>query len=292
MAGNDVQPDKKQAPKIGVVIGYGGIKCNASIPLFEFLDEAGIEVDLLFLCSGGATTGALWATGTTGRGLREAAKAFWVRKLFSNINYRTLLSIAGLPFGRFDQSRGLLHPDTIRASYNSAYGDHRIEDITPRLMIQATDALNGEPVTLTRGLLREAVYASAAMFPVLPAVEIDGRWLIDGAYSSPLPVLEAVKEGMDIIISMSFEERSSQDMKGFVGSYMRAAGYTHKWLQRVQTALSLDLHHNEIIMINVVFNKSIGLRSVHLLPEIIEAGEQAVAREKEYILAAIKNFNA
>jgi len=41
----------KARPKIGVVLGSGGIKALASIPLFDFLYEAGIAIDLLVGCS-------------------------------------------------------------------------------------------------------------------------------------------------------------------------------------------------------------------------------------------------
>ncbi len=47
-----------------------------------------------------------------------------------------------------------------------------------------------------------------------------------------------------------------------------------------------------IIFINVVFDKFIGLRSVHRIPEILEAGEKAVEEKKNEILSAIKNFSS
>lgn len=281
---------EKRRPKIGLVVGSGGIKCTAAIPLFEFLDEAGIDIDLMVLCSGGATLGAVWALGASGAEIRKAALELWTRELFAKIDYRTLLSIAGLPFGRFDNNSGMLKPDVMKNNYVKLYGDAKIEDLKKRTIILAADLLTGDPVALEAGLLRDAVYASSALYPILPPQEINGQLLIDGAFCAPLPILEAVVEGMDIIIAMSFEERSNQDVRGFLNTFMRVLSYSQNWLQKSQSAVALNLHHNEIISVNVQFDKYIGLRSVHKVPEVIAKGEETVAEYKDKILAAIENF--
>ena len=127
---------------------------------------------------------------------------------------------------------------------------------------------------------------------MLPPLEIDGRWLMDGVYSSPLPVLEAIKEGVDVVITISFEERTEAESRGFVPYFMRSVGYSSQWLTRSQMALSVDMHHYELICINVVFDEFIGLRAVHRIPEILEAGEKAVEAKKDEILAAIEGFSS
>jgi NTE family protein len=286
------QPKEKRKPKVGIVVGSGGMKSLSSIALFEFLDEAGIDVDLLIGCSGGSSVIASWACGNNADVMREQAHKFWGNKdLLTRTDYRTLLSIAGLPFGRFDKSRGLLKSDLAHKAYKDMFGDKKIEDLPIKTMFQATDLLSGEPVMLTKGLLRDAVYASGALFPLLPGLCIDGRWLMDGIYSSPLPVLEAVNNDMDIIIAMTYEERTTVESRGFVPYFLRAHGYSHHWLQRNQTALSVEMHHHEIVFINVIFDKFISLRSVRRIPEILEKGKIAVDEKKEEILSAIENFS-
>jgi len=291
MSRETTEANKKRKPKVGVVVGSGGMKSLSSIALFEFLDEAQIDVDLLIGCSGGSGFIASWACGNDAHTMREQAFKFWGnKKLLTRTDYRSLLSIAGLPFGRFDKSCGLLKPDLALKAYEEMYGDRRIEDLPIRTMLQTTDVLSGEPVMLTRGLLREAVYASGALFPLLPPLCIDGRWLMDGIYSSPLPVLEAVNNEMDVVIAMTYEERTTAESKGFVSYFMRCHGYSHHWLQRNQTALSVEMHHHEIVFINVVFDKYISLRSTRRIPEILERGKDAVEHKKDEILAAIENF--
>ena len=286
------QTGKIRKPKVGVVVGSGGMKALSSIALFEFLDNAKIDVDLLVGCSGGSGVIGSWACGHDAESMRKQALKHWGnRELLSKIDYRSLLSIAGLPFGRFDKTNGLIKPELAHKAYQDMYGDTRMEDLAVKTMIQTTDVVSGQPVMLTSGLLREAVYASGALFPLLPPLSIDGRLLMDGVYCSPLPVMEAVKQGMDVIIAMTYEERTTEDSKGFVPYFMRSVGYSQYWMQRSQVALSVDIHHHEIIFINVVFDKFISLRSTRRIPEILEKGEQAVAPKQEEILAAIKNFS-
>ena len=285
------QNDKKR-PKIGVVVGSGGIKATASIALYEFLEEANIDIDLLIGCSGGSVFAAQWATGFTIQEMQNVTKALWTREAFSKVDYRSLFSIASLPFGRFGINDGLIKTKAIKLAYRKMYGDKRLEDCSPRMLVQTTDVLSGEPVLLSSGLIREVVYASASMYPLMPPISIDGRLLMDGVFSSPLPVLEAVQENMDVIIAMSFEERTTQESRGFVQSLMRNIDYSHRWLLRNQNTISIDVHHYEIIFINVVFDRIIGLRSVHRIPEILEAGHKAVSEKKDEILAAIENYSS
>jgi NTE family protein len=171
------------------------------------------------------------------------------------------------------------------------YGDQKMEDLQIPTIFQATDLLSGDPVLLTSGLVRETVYASGAMFPILPPICLEDKWLIDGAYTSPLPTIKAVMEGMDVIIAMTNEEVTTQESKGFVHYFMRCMQYSTNWLQRNQAALSIDLHHHEIVFIDVVFDRFIGLRAVHRIPEILEAGKKAVEGKKAEILKAIDSFS-
>jgi NTE family protein len=281
----------RRRPKVGVVLGSGGIKALAGIALFDFLREAGIAIDLLVGCSGGGIMACLAGAGFSPADMRKAAQEVWVAELLQQVDYRTVLAIPKLPFGRFDQSSGILKPHAIHRAFQSVFGERRLEDLAVPTLVQTTDLMTGDGVMLDSGLLWQAAYATGALYPILPPFQINGRWLIDGVFSSPLPVLEAVKRDVDLIIAMSFEERATEPPDSFLGYFMRCLGYNARWLLRNQLALSIDLHHHEIVAINVVFDKVIGLRDLKDIPMILELGEKAVANEKEEILSAIKNFS-
>src|SRR5690606_9428889 len=85
------------------------------------------------------------------------------------------------------------------------YAGRRFEDTQIPLYITATDFHTGEMVTLSRGELLPAIRASLAIPLILPAVEHEGRTLVDGYLSDPLPVSVAIREGADIIIAIGFQ---------------------------------------------------------------------------------------
>lgn len=281
---------QKRKPKIGVVIGAGGLKPAAAVELVSFLDEEGIEVDLVVACSGGSIVAGLWGMGWDAQMMREGYVEAWTRDLFTQIDYRTLLSVANLPFGKYNIDRGLIKPDNIHKAFVKLFGDARLENSNKKTILQATDLFSGENVLLEEGTVKDTVHSSISLFPFMPAYNMEGRWLIDGAYSSPLPILEAVKREMDIIIAFTYEERTTQRSRGFFPYFMRAVGYSQDWIQRNQAALSVLYHHNEIIFINTVFDRFISLKSVRRIPHIFEKGKEAVETVKGEIIAAIENF--
>ena len=288
-----VKPKKKSKPpkpKVGVVLGSGGMKAFAAIPLFEFLDQAGIAVDLLVGCSGGAIMCAAIGSGLTPAGIRQIAPDILNSKIFGSFNYRAILSIFSSRFGRFTPSSSIIRPDRMREIYQYLWGDKKLEDLCPRTLVQATDLMTGEGVVLSRGSVVDAVYASGAFFPVLPPLEIEGRWLSDGAYSAPVPVIEAVKRNMDVIIALDFAERSTVQPEGFFDCFYRYIDTQMTTLKRSQMFQSIELHHHEIINIQVNFDQPISFRAANALDAVLAKGAEAVAHNKEAILAAIHSF--
>jgi NTE family protein len=283
-------PRSHVRPKVGVVLGSGGIKAFAGIPLFEFLRLAGIQVDLLVGCSGGSVICGGIGAGFSPAEFRSLAYEMLDRKLFERINYRSVLGIASPRLGQFDRTSGILKPDAIRELYQRQLKGARLESLRPRTLIQTTDLTTGEGVVLSRGLAADAIYASGAFFPVLPPLNIDGRWLGDGVYSAPVPIMEAVKRNIDVIIALDFKEKITSEPRSFLDCFNRYTDTAMETLKRSQMMLSIEMHHYEIITVEVQFDHPISLRAVEELPGIFSAGEKAVSQSKDEILAAIRNF--
>lgn len=280
---------KKRRPRIAVVLGSGGIKPLAGVAVLEFLDSIGVTPDLLVGCSGGGIVCALRASGYMPAEIRTICTALLERKLF-DIDYRSLLAIGRLPFGRFDISHGILKPQKIQAVFRKMFGERRIEDLEIPLLLQTTDLLKGEGVVLSRGVLADAVYASSAEYPLFPLHCIDGRWLADGEFSSSLPVLEAVKRSMDIIIAVRVQTEVQTYPTGFNSCLSLLFSNIGKISTKLETPLAISLHHHEIINVTVTFTKNIHPWNVQSLPTIIEAGEAAVEQKKPEIIHAIETF--
>jgi NTE family protein len=69
----------------------------------------------------------------------------------------------------------------------------------------ATDFETGESIAQHEGRLVDALRASVAIPYIWSAWPQDGRMLIDGAASNPLPVDVPIREGVDIILALGFE---------------------------------------------------------------------------------------
>jgi len=278
-------------PKVGVVVGSGGIKAFAALALFDFLAEEQIAVDFMAGCSGGALSVAAYGAGYTLPQLRQTIAETLTPKLFAQLDYRTFLGMANLPFGHFDLSSGILKTNAIRQAYHKIFGDWRIEDLRPTTVIQATDVVTGEGVVLSQGLVADAVYASSAGFPLLPPICIEGRWLVDGAYSSSLPVLEAVNRGMDVIIAAAFRQHLHEALpKSFFEHAVAFLGRTTNINESRELSLAIDLHHYEIILLDVHFERVVQMWDADALPLVFATGQRSVAAKKREILSAMANF--
>ncbi|MCG3160357.1 MAG: hypothetical protein JMDDDDMK_01426 [Acidobacteria bacterium] len=277
-------------PTIAVITGSGGIKTFAAMALFEFLDEASIKPDLLIGCSGGAIMAALRATGYTPAQMYDLIPKLLKRELFSKIDYRVLLGIPRLPFGKFDFSCGIIKPERLRAIYRQLFGDTRLEELMTPTLLQVTDFHTGESFSLDHGLLADAVYASGASYPALPPLQIDGRWLVDGGFSSPVPMLEAIKRNIDVIIALSIETRLDAEPKSFSDMFNYGQSLCANQLIKNQMATAISLHHYEIVQVNVRFNRPVEFWDIEAVPFVLETGRKAVEAKKEEILSAINNF--
>jgi NTE family protein len=281
----------RELPKIAIVLGTGGIKAMASLALFEFLEEQKIPIDLLVGCSGGALACATIGMGMPPTEIRQLGLERLQKDLFTKLDYRSLLSLFNLGLGNFNKTSSIIKPDRWRQALNEFFGDKRLEQLRPRTLIQTTDIDTGEGVVLTKGPLADAVYASCAFFPAFPPIKIDGRYLGDGIYSAPVPVVEAIKRGMDVIIALDFKEKVKTEPKGFFSCFYRHIDNTMRALTRSQMFLSIELHHHEIVIVEVNFEHTINPWDVHELPAIIEAGRKAVEDHKSMIVSAFTSFS-
>jgi NTE family protein len=278
------------APKVAVVIGAIGVRAAAAIPLFEFLDEAKIEVDLLIGSSAGALITAMRGAGIPTARMREFVGQTHREKLYSSIDYRTLIGFAHPKLTKPGIDSALKRPQRQRQFYKRIFGSRRLEDLRPKTLLQTTDCIAGEGVVLDSGSLAEVVYAASAMAPEFPPIQVDGRWLVDGAYMSPVPILEAIRRQADVIIALFYEEEPKPQPEDLLeANYNILAAYFSR-LVKDQVMLSIELHHHEIILAPIKFDKYVGPWDTGALPAVLQAGQTAVARAQREIIEAISSF--
>jgi NTE family protein len=171
------------------------------------------------------------------------------------------------------------------------YGDRRLEDLDIPLVLQATDFDTGEGVELDSGNLAQSVYASCAAYPFLHPIQLNGRWLFDGAFSAPLPILPAVRRGIDIVLAMDFSEKLQPKPKSFFEAMIQVNKVLGRAVAQSQMLASIDLYPHEIIQIKVRFPGFIQIWEVDAYDRIQAAGRQAVEEYGAEILSLVRGFN-
>lgn len=176
-------------PRIGLALGSGSARGWAHIGVIDALTEAGIVPDVVCGASMGALVGAAHVAGKLTELRQWAQSATW-RTIARLTDLR--LTGGGLISGRqvvaFMQGLGISDPIESYATHYAAI---------------ATDMATGREIWLQSGPIHEAVRASIALPGILSPARIDGKWLLDGGLSNPIPVSVCRALGADVIIAVN-----------------------------------------------------------------------------------------
>ena len=154
---------------IGLVLSGGGSRCLAHIGVLKALEERGVGLDAVSACSTGAFVAALAAAGHGSAAIQDILST----NLFSVIS--------------LSKDSGLADQDAIAALLQE-HLPARFEDLKLPLAVVAADIQNGESLVLRKGALVPALCASNAFPGLFDAVELGGRFLIDGGILNNVPV--------------------------------------------------------------------------------------------------------
>jgi NTE family protein len=177
------------APRIGLALGSGSARGWSHIGIIEALGEAGIEADIVCGTSIGALVGAASVAGRLAELRRWAAAATW----------REMIALMDVRFA----GGGVVDGSRLVAWLRELGVDGPIESQAKRYAAIATDLATGREVWLDRGPILDAVRASIALPGILSPGKIDGRWLVDGGLSNPVPVSVCRALGADVIIAVN-----------------------------------------------------------------------------------------
>ncbi len=269
--------------RVALVIGSGSVKCAAALGLQRVFAREGIDIDLVVGCSGGSIYAALLAAGFDVETAVDMTKRMWTRELTARRHTPSLLK-AMLPrlFG-FSEDFGLKDDRLILRRLREAYGEKKIEDMKVPLFLTATDFRNGEQVVLSRGSVVDALRASIAIPFIFRPWPVDGRLLIDGFMSDPLPVGVAMREGANVIVAMGFESPYQTSVNSAARFAFQLSSIMTNNLLRSNFAFHSMAHHAEVIPIIPNFPERIRLFDTAKIPMIIEEGERAALEQVPYL---------
>ena len=272
------------APRVTLVIGSGSVKCAAAIGVAKVLAEAGIGIERVVGCSAGAIFAALVAQHYGAERSRQTTVKLWTQELTASRNTKALLSVLAPKLFGFSLARfGLRNDGKLNKRLQEAFAGLNIEDMAVPLHITATDFANGELVELTTGPVWRAVRASIAIPFAFAPQEIDGRQLVDGYLSDPLPVSVAMKHGARVIVAVGVESPYQTQIANVGRFAFQLSAIMSNNLLRARFSFHSIAHHAEVIAILPEFNQRIGLFDTAKVPYIIDAGEAAARVQIDYL---------
>ncbi len=183
---DDSKPDGR--PRVGLALGSGSARGLAHLGVIRAIEEAGIEVSCIAGTSMGALIGAIHAAGKLDE-LEASFRDFDWKKTASFFD--VVLPKSGLLDGAkvVELVRTHIHADAI-------------EMLGKPFAAVATDIVSGEEVVIRSGDVIDAVRASISVPGIFTPVRSNGRVLVDGGLTNPVPVSVVRSMGADIVIAV------------------------------------------------------------------------------------------
>jgi NTE family protein len=259
--------------RVTLVIGSGGVKCAAAIGLWEVLLEEGIDVGSVVGCSGGSLYCAAIADAMSVDEMKSLSTSLWTGDVMQG--YRENLKASKDGTLRFTDRSGLVDDGVLNDNLERIYGDLRFDALRMPLKIVATDLHLGEKVVLSRGLVRDAIRASIAIPLIFPPWELDGRLLIDGGASDPLPIDVAIQDGAEIIIAMGFTLSYRSRFRSMTAVQEQLTSIYANNILNASYAFHNLAHHAEIFPVMPELDEQVSMFDVDKIPSVIERGAEA-----------------
>ncbi len=177
-----------------LALGGGGARGLAHIGIIKVLEETGYRVRGVAGTSIGSVVGGLYCAEALDA-YEEFIRKLDLKRMFRFVDIR--MPIRGLMGGR-----------KIESYLRRLAAHRRVEDLPLPFTAVATELRNGDEVRLREGDLALCIRASYAIPGFFTPVLIDGRWLIDGGVSTPVPVEAAAQLGPYPVVAVNVNSSS------------------------------------------------------------------------------------
>ena len=185
----------KRGDRVILALGGGAARGMAHIGVCHVLEELGIEV------AGVAGTSIGSAVG----GVIAANKLAPYEEEMRQMTKKGVFSLLDPVVPRSGLFAGTRITDLMR----DILGETRIEDCEIPYIAVAATLKGGEEVWISEGDLVDAMRASSSIPGVFTPIHRDGRWLIDGGVSSPVPFAAASSLGDLPVIAVDVNDQTN-----------------------------------------------------------------------------------
>jgi len=260
--GEQSEPD--QRPRVGLALAGGFARGIAHIGVLRVLCEAGIPID----CVAGTSVGALIGAGYCAGASLEEMQEIGALTTFAD-------------FGRWTPSWLGLATNQRMEKYLARFSPAKtFEELTTPLAVATTDINAGVSVYYSHGPLAPVIRASCAYPGLFVPIQYDGRTLVDGFLTAPVPIEGALLLGADLVIAVYLEAGTVEQPRTFTDVLSRAFNI----LQR-HSDLAWRTQADIIIEPDV---KSFVWDDFTKTPGMVAAGEAAALAALPQIRAALR----
>jgi NTE family protein len=250
-------PASRPRPRtLGLALGGGFARAIAHVGVLKVLEREKIRVDFVAGTSAGAMIGAAYCGGMSANELEDMAH-----------------TVRFHDFASWTRSRyGFCASDRMAKFCARVVKYENFEDLKIPLAVTATDVRTGAGLVFTKGPLVGPVRASCAYPGIFPPVEVDGRPLIDGMLTYPVPTTPLQAMGADCVVGVHLcsrwlQQPDPRNLFELIGrSFSIAeAKMCHLWKGDADLTLEVDIDGFAFDC----FNRA---------PELIAKGEEATHR--------------
>jgi NTE family protein len=256
--------ERTTRPKVGLALAGGFARGIAHIGVLRAFRDAGIPVD----CIAGTSVGALIGAGYCADVSLERMQDIGQSTTFADFGRWTPSWLGLATNQRMEKYLARMTPATTFAELK-----------TP-LAISATDINEGVTIYYLNGAIAPPLRASCAYPGLFVPIQYEGRTLVDGFLTAPVPVEGALIQGADIVIAVYLEAGGITNPRTAVDVISRSFNIIQKhtdvtWRQQADVIIEPDV-------------STFAWDDFTKTPELIAAGEAAAMKALPEIVAFLR----
>jgi len=206
--------------KISLALSGGGARGGYHLGVLQYLDEMGIEIEVISGTSIGAVIGACYAAGIspqeqlkifTSKEFKKAIQFAWFQNGIFKINENAPILAKLLPI-------------------------KNIEDLPIPLHITALDIKEGELKSFSKGDILSLCLASSALVPIFAPIKYHEYQLVDGGIVENVPTKYLLEYNNPIVCVNLQPNTKCDEIKGWLKIFKRA--FKIAWFYTTKTDLS------------------------------------------------------
>jgi NTE family protein len=261
-SGNDAE--RTARPKVGLALAGGFARGIAHVGVLRAFRDAGIPIDCVAGTSVGALIGAGFCSGLSLEKMQEIGQS----TTFADFGRWTPSWLGLATNQRMEKYLARMTPATTFA------------ELKIPLAISATDINAGVTIYYLNGALAPPLRASCAYPGLFVPIQYEGRTLVDGFLTAPVPVEGALIQGADIVIAVYLEAGGIENPRTAVDIISRSFNIIQKhtdvtWRQQANVIIEPDV-------------SSFAWDDFTKTPELVAAGEAAAMNALPEIVAFLR----